>query len=155
MTQSSRQSCIKAPVASNPLGQISKSAAGLRIIGETLVPDEITALLSCQPSASQVKGQVIQGAKTGRERTCHTGSWHLHTGDCEPENLDGQIADLLGRMSGDLQVWKSLASKFRIDLFCGLIMERENEGLRISPEMLYALGERGILLCLDIYGPDC
>jgi len=137
------------------MGQISKSAASLRIIGETLVPDEITSLLGCQPSASQVKGQVIRGPKTGKERTCHSGAWRLRADDCEPENLDGQIADLLGMMSDDLEIWKTLASKFRIDLFCGLFMEGANEGLGISPEMLRALGERGILLGLDIYGPDC
>lgn len=137
------------------MGQISKSAAGLRIIGETLVPDEVTALLGCQPSKSQLKGQVIRSAKTGKERTCHTGSWHLHAEDCEPENLDGQITDLLGRMSSDLEIWKSLASRFRIDVFCGLFMEGTMEGLQISAESLRALGERGILLDLDIYGPDC
>jgi Domain of unknown function (DUF4279) len=79
----------------------------------------------------------------------------LHAEDCEPENLDAQIASLLGRLSNDLKIWETLASKFRIDLFCGLFLKGGNEGLGISPEMLRALGERGILLGLDIYGPDC
>ena len=50
-------------------------------------------------------------------------------------------------------MWNELASKYDIDLFCGLFMEKGNEGMEISPKTLQALGERNILLGLDIYDP--
>jgi len=65
-----------------------------------------------------------------------------------------QVAQILGRLSGDLEIWRSLESKYRIDLFCGLFMEGTNEGLQITPETLHALGERGISLGLDMYGSN-
>jgi hypothetical protein len=46
-----------------------------------------------------------------------------------------------------------IASKYRVDPFCGLFMDGGNEGLTISPASLVALGQRGIELALDVYGP--
>lgn len=70
-----------------------------------------------------------------------------------PENLDSQISELLNKLSSDLAVWKEIDSKFKIDLFVGLFMNESNEGLELSPASLKSLGERGILLGLDIYDP--
>jgi hypothetical protein len=77
--------------------------------------------------------------------------WNLKTDACKPENLDGQIASLLGKLQQDLGVWASVSSQYKIDLFCGLFMKETNEGLEISPKTLQALGERGISLGLDVY----
>jgi len=79
--------------------------------------------------------------------------WQLKAASCEPENLDKQVAELLAKLSPDLAVWASLSKRFEIDLFCGLFMEQSNEGGEISAATLMALGERGIALGLDIYGP--
>jgi len=57
------------------------SAAGLRIIGDDVVPEEITRVLGCEPTSTTVKGQVIRGKKTGQERIARTGSWHLDVPD--------------------------------------------------------------------------
>ncbi len=82
-----------------------------------------------------------------------TGSWRLKATDCEPENLDKQVAELLGKLTQDLSIWAFLSTQFAIDLFCGLFMEESNEGVEVSAETLMALGQRGIMLGLDIYGP--
>jgi len=65
--------------------------------------------------------------------------------------LDGQINEILSRMTADLAVWRSITEKYRADLFCGLFMGVSNEGLSISSQPLAALGMRGIELSLDIY----
>jgi hypothetical protein len=57
-------------------------------------------------------------------------------------------------VTGDIETWKALTSRFRVDLFCGLFMSGGNEGLAISPGVLFALGQRGIELALDVYGPE-
>jgi hypothetical protein len=77
--------------------------------------------------------------------------WRLEETDQEPENIDAQITELLNQLSRDISVWNSISAEFEIDLFCGLFMEESNEGMEISPISLKSLGERGIVLSLDIY----
>ena len=79
--------------------------------------------------------------------------WALEAGDATPENLDQQVVELLSKLSADLAVWRALSQRFAIDLYCGLFMEHSNEGAEISAATLKALGERGIALGLEIYGP--
>ena len=79
--------------------------------------------------------------------------WRVEATECKPEKLDAQILEILGKLSSDLEVWAQLTKKFKIDLFCGLFMKESNEGIDISPTSLKMLGERGILLGLDIYDP--
>ena len=68
-----------------------------------------------------------------------------------PGNLDGQIAELLAGTTKDLGVWQRLTSAYDVDVFCGLFLEHENEGICVSPATLGLLGERGIKLQLDVY----
>jgi len=136
-----------------PMAHLSKSVTSIRIIGDDLVPDEITKLLGCTPTNSYFKGEVVRRIKTGQEVTKKSGIWLLETTDSEPENIDMQVSELLGKLTEDLAVWSNIKSRFKIDLFCGLFMEESNEGAEISSGTLKALGERGIMLSLDIYGP--
>jgi hypothetical protein len=64
-----------------------------------------------------------------------------------------KIREILEQLPNNLEVWKDLAARFKIDMFCGLFMDRTNEGLGFSPDTLLELGKRGIELGLDIYGP--
>lgn len=135
------------------MAQLHQSVATLRIQGGDLDPTEITAALGCEPTEGQRKGDVMVGRNTGIERIAKFGMWRLKASDREPEGLDGQIAELLGRLTPSLDVWKSIGARYRLDLFCGLFMQLTNEGLTLSPGSLAALGERGIELGLDIYSP--
>ena len=135
------------------MAHLQRSVATLRIIGDDLKPEKVTELLGCEPTASQTKGQKVRGHKTGREIVMRTGMWRLEATDCEPEDLDKQVAELLTKLTQDLSIWASLSDQFAIDLFCGLFMEESNEGVSISADTLLALGQRGIVLALDIYGP--
>ena len=136
------------------MAHMHKSVATLRIRGDDLVPAEVSNLLRCAPTISQKRGEAIVGKKTGIERIARTGIWSLHSVDQEPENLDGQIEEILTKVTGDIETWQALARRYRADLFCGLFMEGGNEGLVISPASLVALGKRGIELALDVYGSE-
>ncbi len=92
--------------------------------------------------------------KTGVEKVARTGSWRLETERCEPADLDGQLNTLLDQLSNDLPAWRDFATQFRGRAFCGLFLDESNEGLTLRPETLARLGERGLLLDLDIYGQD-
>jgi hypothetical protein len=69
----------------------------------------------------------------------------------EPKNLDGKIIWLLSQVSDDLDVWKSLVQTYDVDIFCGLFMQSNNDGVSLSSEVLLMLGQRGIELGMDIY----
>jgi hypothetical protein len=79
--------------------------------------------------------------------------WSLECADQEPQNVDKQIEELLGKLTSDMEIWQALSKRYRVDFFCGLFMDSGNEGLTISADSLAALGERGIELALDVYGP--
>jgi hypothetical protein len=134
---------------------IRKSAVSLRIMGDDLVPDEITALLGTSPTRAHRKGETgkhIVGLKVGDVRVARSGMWMLKAHDREPEDMDSQIQELLNRMTTDFSVWRSITSRFRVDLFCGLWMTGCDNGMTLCPQSLAALGERGIEMGLCIYG---
>jgi hypothetical protein len=136
------------------MSDIEKSVVTLRISGDTLIPAEITQLLGVAPTAGETEGDEIIGAKTGRRRIAKTGMWRLSAKSREPEDMDGQIEELLGHLTPDLNVWRNIAAQWGVDLFCGLFMGESNDGLILSPRSLTALGERHIELQLDIYAPS-
>jgi hypothetical protein len=135
------------------MAHLYRSVATLRIVGENLDPDEITALLGCAPTRGERKGDVLTSKTTGRSRTVKVGAWCLDASDREPENLDGQIGEILDKLTPSMDVWQSIAERYRVDFFCGFFMRETNEGVEISPASLAALGQRKIVLGLDIYSP--
>ncbi|WP_313317254.1 DUF4279 domain-containing protein [Stenotrophomonas sp.] len=132
------------------MGAINHSVATLRLFGDDLAPDEISALLGAGPTVSYRKGQELVGSKTGVVRIAKTGSWRLSATRREPEDLEAQIFEILEQLTQDLNVWESLA-RFQPDLFCGLFMGSSNDGLPLSAKALLFLGQRGVALELDIY----
>lgn len=136
------------------MAHVQRSVVTLRIGSEDLIPDEITKLLGATPTHTQTKGEQIVGRKTGHVRIAKMGMWRLCAKDREPEDMDGQIEELLRQTTSDLAVWRSIGEKHEIDLFCGLFLGVSNEGMSLSSKSLAALGERGIQLALDIYSGD-
>jgi hypothetical protein len=80
--------------------------------------------------------------------------WSLTAEPSEPEGLNGQVAEIIGKLTQDIAVWTGLSERFEIDLFCGLFMQESNEGLSLSPKTLMALADRNIEIGLDIYAPS-
>ena len=126
----------------------------LRILGDDLVPSEITMLLECLPTKSQSKGDVIEGKKTGKLREAKTGGWWLLAPACFDGNLNSQILGLLALLNDEVSVWTDLSDRFKLDLFVGVFLSSGNDGIGLSPKTLKAIGDRGIELDLDIYSKD-
>ena len=129
-----------------------RSKATLRIMGDALVPDDVTRLLCCPPTRAETKGEVIRSKHSGRQRVARTGSWRLVANDRNPEDLEGRVAEIFSRLNYDPATWRALAEAYTIDLFVGLFMANDNEGLTLSPQALAMLSERHVTLSLDIYG---
>lgn len=133
------------------MGPFGFSQATLRIFGDSLVPEDVSRLLGSEPTASGRKGEKIVSQTTGAMRVARTGLWRLQVERTEPEDLPGQIDELLGALTDDMAAWATVRETCRIDLFVGLFMNSGNHGLSLSPALLLALGERGIELGLDVY----
>jgi len=134
------------------MGELSESSASLRVFGDDLIPDEVSALLGSEPTASDVKGQPMHTAYPRAQviLSKHE-SWRLSCKRRRPGNLDSQIQDILKGLTTNLRVWHELAEKYKVDMFCGLWLETFNEGISLSTETLKSLSERHIFIDFDIY----
>ena len=134
------------------MGSLARSRATLRVFGDELQPEEITALLGAQPTTARFRGQRNEEGRG--PPVWRTGSWRLSADDADPADPDRQVAQILDQLTADIAVWQSLGARFKIDMFCGWFMEDQSEGVSLSAHTLRSLGERGILLDLDLYGWD-
>lgn len=135
------------------MATIAATTIGLRIFGDDLVPDAVTAALGKSPTQCRTKGELIP-SKSGNSRLAKTGSWHYRVERREPGDLDGQISELFGALTADLSVWRALVATYKVDLFVGFFMSEENEGIEISAASMETLSSRGIVLGLDVYAPS-
>jgi len=126
---------------------LQESTVALRIFGDELVPEEVSALLKCEPTHSYRKGQLRQAPNYYAK----TGSWFLEAADAEPGDIGAQIGDVLARVTSDLGVWRQLSQRFELDIYCGAFMQTTNDGIALSSETLLQLGQRGISLGVELY----
>jgi hypothetical protein len=135
-----------------PMGSLHKTAASIGFFGDDLDPVEITTALGAEPTVGVRKGGVWH-TKAGAEKVASQGSWRVEAERREPGDLDGQINELLDGLSNDLPAWQSYSKRYRGRVFCGLFLASGNEGLTLRSETLARLGDRGLVVDLDIYGP--
>lgn len=134
------------------MGPVHETKVSLSFFGDDLDPAEVTALLGGQPSFAAAKGEKWITAG-GNERIAKKGSWQLRTPPSAPGDIPGQVARIFAGLTDDLTIWQQLTQRFQARLFCGLFMEETNEGLGLAPAQLHAIGQRGLFLDFDIYGP--
>lgn len=135
------------------MSSIHRTRATLGFWHADLDPDEITAALGRTPTVGVRKGDSWT-TSLGVEKISPTGSWRVESDDVSPGDLDQQIMELLGSLSGDLDVWKDLSRRFSGRVFCGVHMKQPNEGMLLDPQTIAAMAARGLYLDLDIYAPN-
>lgn len=134
------------------MAKAAKRSVSLRMTGDGLDPVEVTRLLGRKPDLAAKLGETFYSPK-GRPSTARTGFWHLHAADSSPCDFDAQIMALFAGLTQDLAVWADLASRFRLELFCGMIMQELNEGTGLEAATILAMAQRGLSFGLDVYGP--
>lgn len=130
---------------------LNASLVTLRISGDDLIPKEVTSLLGAQPTHAHAKGEKSIGQRTGIPTVRKSGTWQLSAFDRKPGDINGQIQEILNKTSSNLAVWKDIGKRYHVDLFCGLFLDQDGEGITVSAKSLTALGARGIELALNIY----
>jgi hypothetical protein len=128
----------------------ASTKVSLRIIGDDLVPEEITDLLHGAPMQGYRKGDVIFNPN-GTSRVARHGRWSIQAPERHDGDLDAQIVGLLVGLTDDMQKWNKVTSRYRSDLFCGVFMGSDNDGLVFLPQTMQMIGARGLKLGLDIY----
>jgi hypothetical protein len=132
------------------MAALARSAATLRIGGDDLNPSKMSRLLGATPTLARAKGEPM---KPGGQAIARAGQWHLSAKDTQPADIDEQVGEILAQLPTDLEIWRALTARYRVDLFCGWFMSERDEGLEISAETLSALGTRGIKLGVCLYPP--
>ena len=100
---------------------------------------------------AHLKGELFYTPK-GVGIASRTGSWIIEVED--HGDLDSQIENILKRLTNNLNSWKIITEQFKAEIFCGLFLKEWNEGLGLSAQTMKNLGDRGIHLDIDIYGPS-
>jgi hypothetical protein len=86
-------------------GPVDRWQVGLRVYGEELDPDHISALLGCQPSSEFRKGDPFP--RKGRWL------WNIDTEErAEKGDVEDGIKLLLARLPSDPGIWVSLTSNY-------------------------------------------
>src|ERR1700722_9316837 len=132
--------------------RLALSVAALRIAGDDLIPEEVSAALGSAPTLSHRKGQTVRFG--GVERPAPFGQWLLSAPDAEPGDFSSQVENILSRLTQDLRVWHDLSARLDIDIYCGWFMEDSNCGIEVSPAILGALADRRIELGVELYAPS-
>lgn len=130
-----------------------KSAASLGFYSDDLDPSQISEVLGAQPTVGVRKGGIWKTGK-GVEKIAVTGSWRLSFERRSPGDLDGQIQEILAKLTNDTAAWRLLSEQYNGRVFCGLFLASGNEGVRLEPRTVTAMGQRGLILDLDIYGSE-
>jgi hypothetical protein len=131
---------------------IARVRVSLRVFGDGLEPEEVSALLGREPTRSHRKGDPLPPERgAGVEPT---GVWILDSALSEKAEVEEHVEVLLGTVSNDPDEWASLTDRFSASILCSAFLDQYNEGFEISPRLSHALAERGLVIAFDIYSGD-
>ena len=115
-------------------GAVDRSTMALRIDCEASECEAVSNLVGCTSDSPK--------------------RWRVAAPDSRGADLDAQINAILARLTLDLGVWRQVSSKYRVDLFCGLFLERPNRGVTLRAETMVQLAARNLSIGFDIYAPE-
>lgn len=94
---------------------------------------------------------MIANPVTGDTRISRRGNWRYQVSRKSPGDLDAQILEIFDALSDNFSDWLILTQKYQADLFVGIFLKEENEGISLSPDTVKKVAERNLLIDLDIY----
>jgi hypothetical protein len=133
------------------LAAIARVRVSLRVFGDSLEPEEVSALLGREPTRCHRKGDKIDPNGRSVEPT---GAWILDSGLSEKAEIEDHVEALLAPVSNDSDEWASLTSRFSASILCSAFLDQYNEGFELSPRLAQSLAERGLVIAFDIYSGD-
>lgn len=134
-------------------GPVEWFSISLRIIGEDIKPESISALLKSTADSEMHKGDAIQNRAGKTMRIAESGKWEKnYTPELIPEpDYSAALLKVFETINKEVQVWTEITGKAKVDIFIGVVMKSENKGIELDPELMKFLGERNIKIGFDIY----
>lgn len=130
---------------------IARVRVSLRVLGDSLEPEEVSALLGRDPTRCHRKGDPMGSGGSSVEPT---GAWILDSTLSEKEEIEDHIESLLSSVSNDPDEWEQLTNRFSASILCSTFLDQYNEGFELSPRIARSLAERGLVTAIDIYSGD-
>ena len=122
--------------------------ATLRIYGEHLQPDDLSALLNLTPSKCQKKGQITPATSIAA-----VGGWFLSSeGQVASRDVQRHIVWILDQINDRQALLKDLqAEGYEMDIFCFWVSAHGHGGPELSHEIMQRLGSMRLKVSFDIY----
>lgn len=130
------------------MASIKTPRVSLRIFGDDLDPDGVSALLGGVPTRSHRTGDALDGDVL----PAPTGAWVLDSSLPDTAEIEEHVSELLAKLTGDVDEWGTLSARFAVDVRCELEVGELGEGFDLSPRLAAALGKRGIVLSFSVVG---
>ena len=122
--------------------------ASLRIFGDRLEPEEVSALLGCEPTCFHRRGDKVSTANLSLIEP--TGAWILESPLDDRSEIEEHVEALLTAVTNDCDEWASLTSRFSASILCRVAFERREGGLEVSPRLACSLAERGLVIAFEV-----
>lgn len=133
------------------MAAIARVRASLRVFGDALEPEEVSALLGHEPTRCHRKGDKCGPHGVSIEPT---GAWILDSRISEKAEVEDHVESILALLSTDGDEWASLTERFSASILCGLFLDQYNEGFELSPRLCKAIASRGLVIAFDLYSGD-
>jgi hypothetical protein len=130
------------------LPAIARVSVSLRVFGDALEPDEVSALLGHQPTRFHRKGDKKSRSGNAVEPT---GAWILDSALSEKAEIEEHVESLLSLISNDSDEWANLTASLSASILCSVFLDQYNEGFELSPRLSQSMAERGLVIAFDIY----
>lgn len=134
------------------MATIARVRVSLRVFGDALEPEEVSALLGREPTRCHRKGDPVGGDESSAVEP--TGAWILDSTLSEKAEIEDHIETLLSSVSNDTDEWEQLFSRFSASILCSAFLDQYNEGFELSPRIARSVSERGLVMAFDIYSGD-
>lgn len=136
------------------VGPVDNFRISLDIVGDDVDPDQVSSMLGAPPTTAHRKGDAIHGRDGKLRRHASSGQWSIEAIMDGADDFNVTLSKILETLTDDLDIWRQLSERFDTSFFCGVFLSDSNRGFTISAELMSALGERGLDVGLDIYGPE-
>ncbi len=131
----------------------SRATACFRVMGETLLPERVSAALEVAPDQSHRKGDERVASSGRRYSAFSEGLWVLESSARPDSSVDKHIRTIVKRLRGkELALQKLKQEGFRMDLFVGVFGVKDELAFSISDKTIAEVARLGLTVEFAVYG---
>lgn len=121
-----------------PVDTRTEISSSLIIRSQTLMPEELTDILGCEPSF----------ARSARSSSSQLGVWEVRSTAPAAASFQSHLNSIISRLSAESSVWHRLSSDHELELVAIIYLGHDEPQTSVSPAALAWLGERMIRLSI-------